>query len=311
MELRQFEHFLAVAEEQNFTRAARRLHIAQSGLSASIRALEDDVGAPLFCRTTRQVELTVAGGAFLKEVPRVLAAVREARRAVAEVQGLQRGHLTIGAIQGLAPFVDLPRLLGRFRAAHPDIEVQLSFGSTETLLAGVLANAVDIAFTQFLETPPPEIEARMLACDPLVLACAPNHRLAGHEDLTLGDIEEELFIDLSAGHGTRQLVDQSFGQAGIERRTGFEVNDLPMQLDLVAQGLGVALVPELVVRRRMDEAHRPPPLSLAHLADPEPCWELAVLHKRPSLSASNPAAPSCLALLAAIEAESVPVNARF
>lgn len=306
MELRQLEHFLAVAEERNFTRAARRLHIVQSGLSASIRALEDDVGAPLFSRTTRQVELTVAGGAFLKEVPRVLAAAREARRVVAEVQGLQRGHLTIGAIQGLAPFVDLPSLLGRFRSAHPDIEVQLSFGSTAALLAGVLANEIDIAFTQFLETPPPEIETRMLACDPLVLACAPSHRLAGHQDLNLGDIEGEFFIDLSADHGTRQLVDQSFVQAGIARRTGFEVNDLPMQLDLVAQGLGVALVPELVVRRRMDEAHRPAPLGLAYLAEPEPCWELAVLHKRSGLSAGNPAAPSCLALLAVMEAESAP-----
>jgi DNA-binding transcriptional LysR family regulator len=302
MDLRQLEHFVVVAEEQQFTRAARRLHIVQSGLSASIRALEDDVGATLFSRTTRQVGLTPAGRAFLQEAKRVLAAAAEARLAVAEIQGLRRGRLAIGAIQGLAPFINLPKLLAQFRTVCSEIEVQLSLGSTATLIEGVQAGELDLAFTQFLQAPPPEIAARMLACDPLVMACAPEHRLAESQDVTLRDIAGEIFIDMHVGHGTRQLADQSFAEAGLRRRTGFEVNDLSMQLDLAAHGLGVALVPELVVQSRAREALSTP-LSFARLAEPEPCWELAVVFKNHDKSGrpANPAAASCLDLLSALE----------
>ena len=91
MDLRQLEHFVAVAEERHFTRAASRLNIVQSGLSASIRALEEEMGAPLFLRTTRRVNLTSAGQAFLEEANRVLAAARVARNVVVELQGLGAG----------------------------------------------------------------------------------------------------------------------------------------------------------------------------------------------------------------------------
>ena len=91
MDLRQLEHFLAVAEEQHFTRAARRVNIVQSGLSASIRALEEELGAPLFIRSTRRVDLTAAGRVLAEEARRVLAAAQGARDAVAAVQGLAPG----------------------------------------------------------------------------------------------------------------------------------------------------------------------------------------------------------------------------
>ena len=171
MDLRQLEHFVAVAQERHFTRAAAKLHIVQSGLSASIRALEEEMGATLFLRTTRRVNLTPAGAAFLSEAQRVLCAAEAARNAVAEVQGLKRGRLLVGAIQGLAPFIDLPRLLGVFRREYPQVDIQLRFDDTAALIEGVLDGRLDIAFTQFVETPPPELAARMLACDPLVLAC--------------------------------------------------------------------------------------------------------------------------------------------
>src|SRR5581483_9448598 len=117
MELRRIEHFVAVAEERHFTRAARRAHIVQSGLSASIKALERDLGTPLLVRSTRRVELTAAGEAFLVEARRVLAAVAAAREAVAAVQGLLRGTLAVGIMQAHAA-VDLPAVLGRFHARH-------------------------------------------------------------------------------------------------------------------------------------------------------------------------------------------------
>ena len=138
----------------------------------------------------------------------------------------------------------------------------------------------------------------MLACDPLVVACPSSHALAGRQNLTLAEIAQEAFVDLPAGHGTRQLVDQRFAEAGLHRKSKFEVNDLPMQLDMVAHGLGVALVPELVVQSRAREGFRAQ-LGFASLAEPEPCWELGVVFSKDLRNERlpNAAASACLNLL--------------
>jgi DNA-binding transcriptional LysR family regulator len=276
MDLRQLEYFVTVADEQHFTRAALRLHVVQSGLSASIRVLEEELGASLFLRTTRRVALTPAGAAFLVEARRVLAAATEARQAVADIQGLRRGRLSIGSIQGLAPWLALPELLGEFHAAYPDVEIRLISDGSGPLIEGVRDGKLDLAFAQFLGSTPPEVTALMLACEPLVVACAPGHWLAGRRDVALTDLAGERFVELDADWGTRHLVDQSFLECRVARHIGCEVNDLPTQLDLVSHGLGIALVPAAVVARRNRDV-RQTFVASASLIEPEPCWELAVV----------------------------------
>jgi DNA-binding transcriptional LysR family regulator len=293
MDLRHLEHFVAVAQERHFTRAARRLNIVQSGLSASIRALEGELGTSLFQRSTRRVDLTAAGRVLLTEAQRVLHAAREAKAAVAQVEGLQRGRLAIGSIQSLAPFLDLPASLGRFHAAFPGVEIRLSLGSSAALVEQVREGQLDLAFTQYFGPLPNDLCVRMLACEALVLACAPSHGLAGRRNLPLGGIAGEVFIDLSQDWGLRRQIDQSFRDAGLARRTGFEVNDVSMQLDLVARGLGVALVPEAVVTARAAEG-RHAPVAHAELAE-EICWELAMIFA--SSEGGRPAAAAARAMV--------------
>jgi len=276
MDLKQLEHFVTVAAEQNFTRAALKLHIVQSGLSASIRALEEELGAALLIRTTRRVSLTPTGRAFLIEARRVLTAAADARRIVDQMQGLERGTLSIGIIQGLSPLFDIAGMLGRFRAAYPGIEIRVVSGGSLSLIEGVRTGALDLAFTQFVGTIPPGTSAWMLACEPLVAACAPDHPLAGRRDVALADLIGETFVDLQPDWGTRQLVDRSFAEQRLSRRLGFEVNDPSTQLDLVAHGLGIALVPKAVIANRI--AEQPPHVvGYAELAEPEICWELAAV----------------------------------
>jgi len=276
MDLRQLEHVVAVAEERHFTRAARRLNIVQSGLSASVRALEEELGAPLFQRSTRRVEMTTAGRTFVAEARRVLAAARGAREAVAAVQGLRRGQLRIGTIQSLAPFVDLPALIGRFHRAHPGVEIELAQGGSAQLIDKVRDGQVDLAFTQLFDPMPRDVAARMLACEGLVVACAPSHPLAGQRDVSLVRLAGETFVELQNEWGMRRLVDRSFASVGLHRRTAFEVNDVTMLFDLVALDLGVALMPEAVVAARRADRQRAP-VAYAELVPPEPCWELAVI----------------------------------
>jgi DNA-binding transcriptional LysR family regulator len=279
MDLKQLEYFVTVASEQNFTRAALRLHIVQSGLSASIRALEAELGGALFTRTTRRVDLTSTGRAFLVEAHRVLAAAADARQVVAQMQGLQRGTLSIGMIQGLAPLLNIPEILGRFRAGCPNVEIRLVSGGTLPLIEGVRAGELDLAFTQFVGSIPPEVTAWMLACEPLVAVCAPGHPLGGRRDIGLVDLVDETFVELHRDWGTRQLIDQGFAERRLTRHIGFEVNDLSTQLDLVAHGLGIALVPKAVIVGRADD-RSPHPVAVAELGEPEICWELAVVFAR-------------------------------
>ncbi len=277
MDLRQLEHFVAVASEQNFTRAALRLHIVQSGLSASIRSLEEELGAALFIRTTRHVDLTATGRAFLVEARRVLAAAQEARHVVDQMQGLQRGTLSIGLIQGLSPLLNIAGVLGRFRAAHPHVEIRVVSGGSLPLIEGVRTGDLDLAFTQFVGSLPPGVATWMLACEPLVAVCAPEHRLNGKRDVPLADLADETFVDLHPDWGTRQLIDRSFAEGRVVRRIGFEVNDLSTQLDLVAHGLGIALVPRAVITNSQMKVQTPHPVGIAELAEPEICWELGVV----------------------------------
>jgi DNA-binding transcriptional LysR family regulator len=143
VELRQLEYFVAVADECHFTRAAKRVHVAQSGLSASIRSLESELGAPLFVRSTRQVELTEAGRALLVEARRAFGSVDAARDAVAAVQGLRRGTLSVGSLQCLH-VVHLPAVLAAFHDAHPGVEIRLRQGGTADLVEEVRSGRVGV-----------------------------------------------------------------------------------------------------------------------------------------------------------------------
>jgi DNA-binding transcriptional LysR family regulator len=281
VELRQLEHFVAVAQDCHFTRAAKRLHIAQSGLSASIRSLERELGAPLFLRSTRQVQLTPAGQALLVEARRALAASSAAKDAVAAVQGLLRGSLSIGSLQCL-PALHLPALLAGFVSAHPGLDVSLRQGGSGELTDLVRAGRLDVAFVSRPARPlyaPEEVVVAELDREPLVLACVPDHPLAAREEVKLQDLANERFVDFPADWGTRDLADRVLAEAGVERRVALEATDVHSLLDLVAIGLGVALVPRSF-RKKTDRARFLP------LAGDVPEWETISVAADPTSAAA-------------------------
>jgi DNA-binding transcriptional LysR family regulator len=307
MELRQLEHFLAVADEKHFTRAARRMNIVQSGLSASIRALEHEMKAELFVRSTRHVELTTAGQVFYEKAQSILAVAKDARQAVQAAKGLSRGKLSIGTVQSLGPFIDLPKLLGAFHALHPGIEVRLVQAGAASLLAKVLEHDLDLAFAPMLE-PPRGVTATLIACESLMLACPIGHQLEGSADVSLPSLKDEPFIDFQQGWGTRLIIDRAFAEAGIDRHIAFEVSDLGMLLDLVAQGLGVALVPESVALNRANPDH-PLPIGPAELGGAEICWELALVYAAHNGAGGGPKNPAAAAFIDVLsETRDLPQN---
>ena len=247
MELRQLEHFVAVAEERSFTRAAKRMNIVQSGLSMSIRSLEEELGTKLFDRSARGVALTPAGEAMLPEARRAISAVDSARVAVDATQGLLRGNLAVGVAQASDPG-RIARLLGRFHDDYPGVTVRVIQGSASTLIEGVGAGEIDLALCGKplkLEAP---INCITLAKAPFVLACGPRHPVAARERVTLKDLAGERFIDMNRGWASRQLTDRAFGQAGIKRDIVCELDDVLLLMQMVEEGLGVAIIPGVSTR---------------------------------------------------------------
>jgi DNA-binding transcriptional LysR family regulator len=271
MELRQLEHFVAAAEERHFTRAARRANIVQSGLSASIRQLERELGTPLFVRTTRQVELTPAGKAFLTEARRVLAAAWSAREAVTAVKGQVQGVITIGVMQRWPHQINLPGLLCRFHADYPGVEIRLRQVGSPALLKEVRDGQVDIAFVVAAgELPTAGVQTSVLSREPWVLITSPQHRLSHRAHVSIPMLKHEPFVDFPRDWGTRILVDRAFAARKVERRTSFEMNSVANVLDLVAHNLGVSILPAFVVE---GEGKR---LRAVPIRPAWPKWEMVV-----------------------------------
>jgi DNA-binding transcriptional LysR family regulator len=248
MELRQLRHFVAVAEELHFTRAAARVHMVQSSLSASIRALEREVGAELFVRDSRRVALTQAGRALLPAARRALAAADEGRDAVAGVRGVLRGQLHIGAIQTLG-VIDLPAVLAAFRRAHPGVTIQLSHDAARELARAAGDAELDIAFVDG-----PVDQARLrrfeLGHDDLVLAVPRDDPLAKRARIGLSDpaLRDRDFVDYRADSALRAQIDVACAAAGLARRTICEAQNMQYLAELVQHGLGVSVLPPMSLR---------------------------------------------------------------
>ncbi|MFI8891564.1 LysR substrate-binding domain-containing protein [Streptomyces paradoxus] len=244
MELRHLQHFVAVAEDQHFTRAAERLLVSQSGLSASIRALERELQTPLFVRTTRRVTLTPAGRALLGEAERILAQVRSAHEAVAAVQGVLRGMLALGSEQCIAG-VHVAGLLAAFRRSHPDVEICLRQAGSGALAEEVAAGRLDLAFAVRTDREDSDqLRTVPLTSEPMTVLCHPSHRLAAAGvAVTPEDLGGEVFVDFHPDWGPRRTTDAAFAAAGVRRSVALEVNDVHSLLDLVDEDLGIAVVP--------------------------------------------------------------------
>jgi DNA-binding transcriptional LysR family regulator len=245
MELRQLRMFVAVAEEGGFSRAADRLHLVQSAVSAGIRSLERELGTALFHRDTRHVELSDAGRALLPEARNVLSAVTLASDSVAQVGTGLRGSVTLGIMQAQGMRrVSTARLIAGFQRDHPGVGISARHVGGSTQMARQIdEGGLDLGILSLIDKAPVGLELTPLASEPILLACAPAHRLAGSTTVSLTDLAAERFVDMPEGWGVRSATDRAFAAAGIPRTVSFELNDSASVIEFVREGLGVALLP--------------------------------------------------------------------
>jgi DNA-binding transcriptional LysR family regulator len=258
MDTRQLEYFVAVAEELNFTRASARLYAAQSTVSAGIRSLEHELSAVLFDRSTKAVSLTAAGMALLPEARAAIEAADRVRTSVAlGAEGI-RGRLRIGTFIALDA-VRLPHVLGRFHERHPLVDLQLIAlpSGSSGLVDEVRHGRADVAFTGLPLHDLAGFDVLELASSPFVAIVPQEHPLASRPTVQLRELAAERWIDSPPGYASRVVFDRVLADAGLTRVISAEVGDAGEIPKLVAAGLGIAVIPQIIYRAGSPVVVRP------------------------------------------------------
>lgn len=276
LELRQLRHFVTVAEELHFGRAAERLHMTQPPLSQSIANLEELLGAPLFLRNRRQVALTAAGSALLPEARRILGDAGALPELVRRVAAGEAGRLTL-AFVSTADYSVLPSILQRYRAAFPDVKLVLREATSDVQAEELLQGRIDAGFViPPLPGAPGDALGYMKVLEEPLILCAPAGLLRANGPVRLRDLPPLplVIFPRAAAPALHDAILSCFRAAGITPVIGQEALQMQTIVSLVSGGMGLALVPQSVSNlMRAGVEYRA-------LREPTPLTELGVAWRR-------------------------------
>ncbi len=268
--------FLAVARLGSYTAAARELSIAQPAISHQVKALEDDLGAALFNRHGRGIELTVAGRALVETCTDVFHRLDEGVRTLAELSAGARGGVDLAADTTSGIYV-VPAALGQFHRLHPGIDVTLHVENRNGVLRRITDRTCDLAV---MADPPGRIglEVAPFRFDRLVAIASPDHWLRAERSISLARLAEERFLSREAGSGTRAATERLFARAGLGLDPAMELGSTGAIKQAVAAGLGVSIVSRWAIDLEL-QVGRLVVLDVAGLPI-ERQWSIVNLHAR-------------------------------
>ncbi|WP_170235590.1 LysR substrate-binding domain-containing protein [Verticiella sediminum] len=254
MELRHLRYFVAVAEEQHVTRAARRLGMQQPPLTMQIQLLEQELGVQLFTRSPRRIELNDAGRVFLDDARKLLAAADAAVQRVRRHDQAAHAVLRIGLTTSSAIHGRTRSLLNGFRTERPHASLHLEEGAAIDLLNSLQRGTLDIAFIRAGTPAVESVDGQWLAEDELVVAVPISHPYAQASQLGLADLKSESIIlyrqERCAGIGDMLLA--SCARAGFQPRIAGETRRLMSAVNMAAAGVGMTIVPKSMEALRME-----------------------------------------------------------
>jgi DNA-binding transcriptional LysR family regulator len=251
MQLQQLRYFVAVAEARHFTQAAAAVGISQPTLSKQIHSLEEDLGAPLFARVRGNITLTAAGEALLPLATRILADADTARREVQDLIGLRRGRVRLGATPSLCMAL-VPPILRRYRDAHPGVDLHVTESGSLDLIRDLLRGDLDLALIILPERGvEPDLRAEPILRENLVVASVdPLPAASATGRVRIADLRDQPLVMFRKGYDLREMTLRACQEAGFEPSFAVEGGEMDAVLSLVEAGLGIALLPRIVVARR-------------------------------------------------------------
>jgi DNA-binding transcriptional LysR family regulator len=249
MDINQLEVLIAVANERGFSRAADKLYRTQPAVSQAIRRLEEEVGEPLFDRSSKDGTLTASGQVLLKYAQQIINLRREAKLAVKELKDLQRGKVTLGANEYTVMYL-LP-VISVYRVRHPHIKIEVKRDLASRIPSEVLKRDVEIGIVSF-HPPDPALQTVPVATDELALIVAPKHPLAGKKIVSVRELGVESFIAHNVRSPYREKVVQTFEKHRTPLNISMELPTLEAIKRFVEQGMGVALVPRLAAQSEIE-----------------------------------------------------------
>lgn len=257
MDVHQMQYVLAVAQCRSFTIAAENCYVSQSTLSQQISNLERELGVSLFKRTTRNIQVTEAGEAFIRMATQILRDMDLLKQTMAGYAGFVRGTISIGAITALEQ-IGFSDMIADFYATYPNLTLHIDRGPSLALLESLEKKVVDVAFL----TLPPDVDKnglnfKLLGEDEYALVIPEKHPLAGRESVELSELKDERFILHNPEQAVSRLCIQACMDAGFVPNVTCRIESSEIILNLVRTGLGVAFLPaEELEHFRMDGVHR-------------------------------------------------------
>jgi LysR family hydrogen peroxide-inducible transcriptional activator len=269
MELHQLRYFVAVAETENFTRAAERTHVSQPSLSQQILKLEREIGHKLFHRLGRKAVLTEAGTAFLERARRILFEVENAAKELGDHPSLGR-RITVGAVQTVMPYLMTP-FIAQLRETHSNLLVDAVEDFRGNLVRGVVEGDLDLAVIP-LPVKDHRISIEPLFTEPLMLVVGKRHAIASRTEIGIPDLAGETFVSLGDSSALAAQIRAFFGDQKFQPRIGFRCAQVATLKQFIAMGLGISLLPELA--RQADDRDT---LTYLRLTGSQPTRELVVI----------------------------------
>src|SRR5436853_1851092 len=248
LDINQLEVLIAVAEERGFSRAAERLYRTQPAISQAVRRLEEEVGTPLFDRSSKDGTLTDAGEILLKYARQMLSLRRDAQEAIKELKGLHRGKVIIGANENTVTYL-LP-IISDYRARHPHIKVEVRRGMASRIPSEVLAREIEIGIVTFRPSDA-ALKSVVVGADEMSLIVSPRHPLAERKIVSVRELGVELFIAHNVRSPYRDRVVQTFEKYHTPLNISIEMPTLEAIKRLVERDVGVALIPKMAAQTEL------------------------------------------------------------
>jgi len=248
--LRAIQIFVVVAETCSFRKAAELLHRSQSAVSTQIRLLEEQIGVSLFHRTTRRVQLTAEGEQLLGHAQRAVASLEQGLREIREAANIQQGHISIGCVPSIAATV-LPGVLAEFQRKRGGIKLELRELPSEQLLQAVSRQEISFGIGPEVEGTS-DYDFALIGVEPIYALLPQAYWKPDLSSITLADLAELPVILASSSAALRNRLNQELAQRGLEITNSFEVIQVQTMLAFAQAGLGVAILPKIMIPQPMD-----------------------------------------------------------